>query len=99
MSCSYRISTLTCEIERERATESGRRESNPRPQLGKPIEMVTATCTNCGKVQVNAFRISTLVFVIAPCSSSRVARNGSDAACCTLLHDGGRGPQPCELIT
>ena len=48
---------------------------------------------NCGKVQVNAPRIPTLLFAIAPCLSLRVARNRSHAACCTLLHGDRRGPR------
>jgi hypothetical protein len=52
-----------------------------------------------GKVQLNHFHTEPLVFAVASCLSLRVARNGSEAACCTLLHGWNRGSRPCKLIT
>ena len=43
-----------------------------------------------GKVQVNESFSKPLVCAVGPCLSWRVARNGSDSVCCTLLH-GTRG--------
>ena len=52
-----------------------------------------------GEVQLNHFRSEPLVFAVAPCLSWLVARNGSESACCTLLHGWSGGSQPCKLIT
>jgi hypothetical protein len=69
--------------------ESGGRESNPRSQLGKKaLQEIRRDLLKGRKVQLNDFRAEPLLFATTPCLSLRVARNGSETACCTLLHGG-----------
>ncbi len=97
-SCEFRDpraeSHLTCDVWRERAAGI-----EPAFSAWEAHRGVLRDLRISGKVQFNPFRTDPLVFAIAPCLSLRVARNGSHAACCTLLHGDGRGSQPCKLST
>ena len=64
--------------------------------LGSPSGLLH-NLRKCGKVQVIPNCNGPVAFAAAPCLSWRVARNGLESACCTLLHGTGASSQPWKL--
>ena len=76
------ISSLTCEVGRERA-----RGIDPCSQLGGPIEESPRPAAK-RKCPADNTAYLTVLFASALCLSLRVARSGPEAVSCMPLHDG-----------
>lgn len=79
--------------------QSGRRESNPRFQLGKPAGAVSANLREDKKAQLRAIRSYTLLFAVASYLLSLRARNCPNSPSGTWGHADRHRSQPCKLRT
>jgi hypothetical protein len=79
--------------------ESGRRESNPRSQLGKPLEQIFPTCEKAEIARWIVIRTQSVLFANALYLSLRVARNRAESASGTLWHGSPGGSQLRKLRT